>query len=77
MITWEKRRVRDRGEAYDDLYSKDGHWWIAEGYDEYARKREGKPYSLFYRSDPTKTKWSSVDTFESIRAAKKSAEEES
>lgn len=76
MIEWEKRRIKERDETYVDYYSKDGHWWIAEGYDEYARKKEGKPYSLFYRADQDKSKWKSVDTFESIKAAKRSAEEE-
>lgn len=75
MIKWEKADVHDDGQVWCDHKSRDSHWWIAEGYNELARKIEKKPYTLLYRANVSKERWSSVDTFKTVAAAKEAAEE--
>lgn len=76
-IEWRVQLAKDREVVYEDVVSKDGHWLIAEGFDEYARKRLKQPFTLFYRHEPNGRVWKTVDTFPSIKAAKASAQEES
>lgn len=74
-IEWEKVTEVDRGKPYVDHRSRDGHWIIAEGLDEKARKA-GRPYALLHLEDTKIGRpWTRVNAFSSLREAQRCAEE--
>jgi len=73
-IKWLKRKATESGTLWEDIFSANGHWWIAQGYDERDRKA-GKPFLLMHSRAGEKPPWLRVDTFRTIAEATNFAEE--
>ena len=66
-MIWTKKSVKDEGGFWTDHLSEDGHFIVAQGYNEYERKL-GKPWALF--ECKKESSWVTLGFFENPEEAK-------